>query len=546
MVMKIIKIGSKSGLELFSSIRSEKLKMVLLPEDSEALNVYNYSETEDNSLYLIESMPDKANPLNYNGVSIALKIYFSHLKGDKLKFKIIIWGFEDKTTFFEDCDYSMFLKCPGIEYLQVLSTPDNISYSLGLIDKNDALENLKNIGIKPPTSYKSHHSITNEWAISRWSEYLGNETPLFTEIESSLYFQYLKTIHGLEPIQKNETYLVSNNKRLLLIDDEEGKGWKLFFDKLKLPGSNLKIESIGSDFKHYSTKDEIVRKATDKIKQFNPDTIILDLRLHDADFEENRPKQLTGFMILEKIKKEINKGIQVIIFTASNKIWNYQTLQEVGFDGFIIKESPELSVDESFTAEAISDLKNQLDICFKRSYLKVIYNDTININDSLNKLNYCRDFIETIKNQISMAYYLLSKAKENEEFAYAFVTLYMVLETINKKLVVQNEEDRFWYINGEKLKNWFYDSGKYIENKNHHVKERNPPEWQKLAGLYFQSWKGQNHEFVNETYHLIKYRNGFLHNDKKIKESNIKFQDIYNQKGFINLFEKIKEILGYL
>lgn len=47
--------------------------------------------------------------------------------------------------------------------------------------------------------------------------------------------------------------------------------------------------------------------------------------------------------------KKINPGIQVIIFSATNKVWNLQALQEAGADGFIIKESPENSIDPNFT-----------------------------------------------------------------------------------------------------------------------------------------------------------------------------------------------------
>ena len=46
-------------------------------------------------------------------------------------------------------------------------------------------------------------------------------------------------------------------------------------------------------------------------------------------------KELTGIKILEYIKS-LNKGIQVIITTASNKIWNYENSSNA--NGYILKQ----------------------------------------------------------------------------------------------------------------------------------------------------------------------------------------------------------------
>ena len=83
--------------------------------------------------------------------------------------------------------------------------------------------------------------------------------------------------------------------------------------------------------------------------------MILDLRLHKEDFNNKPIDEITGFKILEKIKNH-NKGIQVIIFSATNKIWNLQALQNAGADGFIIKESPNNNFEPGFTKQSIEKM----------------------------------------------------------------------------------------------------------------------------------------------------------------------------------------------
>lgn len=75
---------------------------------------------------------------------------------------------------------------------------------------------------------------------------------------------------------------------------------------------------------------------------------------------------------MQEIKK-INAGIQVIFFSATNKIWNLQKLQELGADGFIIKESPENSMNPDFTSETILQFKSTIETAFKKRFLKEVF-----------------------------------------------------------------------------------------------------------------------------------------------------------------------------
>lgn len=536
--MKTIKITSVNGQSIISSLEGEQ---ILLPEDGGAINDFQFQKVENNVRYFIEVSPDKNFPINFGGIKIAMQIYFNHLNNNMMQFEIVLFGFDSKESLFWHSIYSYFLKCSNVYYKQIeFNTKWIYPNNIKTIDKKEAIEVLKNIGIKPPTSYKSHHSITNEWSIFRWSSYLGIPTSLEKEVENSLYFQYLKAIYEIDPIDSIKYFLVGKGK-ILLIDDEEQKGWDAFFKRFKLPDDkNLKIKSIGREFKHLENKDLVIDQAIQEIKAFNPDVIILDLRLHDSDFDEHKPEELTGYSILEKIKNEINNGIQVILFSASNKIWNYQALAQIGFDGWILKESPELSVDPQYTQNAVKDLKALIDHCLERGYLKTIFKDIQELSIALGKKSYESNFLEMLKKQLKLSYYLLSKAENNEQFAYAYVSLYMVIEMINKEFESEIVEECY----RDKETNTY--KFKPIERLT---------EWNKIAYLYFKKWMGTNNKFIRDVSFLITKRNGFVHNDRRIldkptinKHGETVFlnHDIYKPEGFINLFGYIKKILNLL
>ena len=106
--MRIIKLISKAYSFLLNEFPGE---FINLPEDSKELNSYIYDkEISNDNYYIIDVSPDLNNPLNYNGVNIALHIYFRHLQEEKLKFLVHLIGFDKKESFFYDCIYSLFLK----------------------------------------------------------------------------------------------------------------------------------------------------------------------------------------------------------------------------------------------------------------------------------------------------------------------------------------------------------------------------------------------------------------------------------------------------
>lgn len=307
------------------------------------------------------------------------------------------------------------------------------------------------------------------------------------------------------------------------------------------------FESIGESFKKKS-REEIIDEAKLKVEDFKPDVVILDLRLHDNDFDTQDSEELTGIKILQEIKK-INKGIQVLAFTASNKIWNFQKMQQYGIDGFILKESPELSQESNFTRKTVTNLRKSIKYALGRKYLRRLYDNNQKIFEKLDGLN--SDFAKEIKSQLSLSYNLLEIAKDKEQFAYAYISLYMVIEMINNEYSIKT--DNKWEIKGVgSLLNWDWDRNeeKYTNSGEEVTVEKNPPQWRKFVGIYFQKWEKDNlqpnYNNIKHVYHLINMRNNFVHKKTmhlKVKDFEI---NIDTHQGYVKLFNFIKDIMNYL
>ena len=424
--MQIFKITTEDSKPVLEKISGGTL--LLLPTENDNLNNFNLPEVKNDSIYIIEAAPDNSNPLNYDGVGIALKIYFHTISNTINKIRIILFGFEDKQSFFQFCTYSNILKCPGIEYIEI--GKDNIEMVLQKPIKELDYENIKksilNIGIKPPTSYKSHHYIANEWSILRWAKALQIKSDslkkIQEEVDSSLYYKYLKSIY---PIKKGENIKkgkLKNSGKILFIDDEVEKGWGIIFKEI----CGVELTVYGSEFKDWNT-EKIISESSNKAKEF--DVVILDLRLHDDDFDENDPKDLTGYKTLKKIK-EHNKGIQVIIFSATNKIWNLQALQEAGADGFIIKESPEISIDSDFTSKSITSIYEIINKCLSMSFLKEVQKKINKIQKNIeNRPDKNEDLFKRMSNGIEIAFSLLSQSRIHDKFFnFSYLAFFQLIE----------------------------------------------------------------------------------------------------------------------
>jgi hypothetical protein len=180
-------LPNNTGIDKFDSI-NDKLKSVLsnitevipFPLD-ELSDCYPENYKKDiPELIFVPTIFDYRNGISYQGVELALRWYF-HLVSLNYNpnFNIVLLGTEDKSAFFINCIYSNFLKCSNVDYLE--NSLENVNqyindYQTKEFDRKAALDKIDLIGIRPPSSYKSHHSIANEWSILRWAKALNLDT----------------------------------------------------------------------------------------------------------------------------------------------------------------------------------------------------------------------------------------------------------------------------------------------------------------------------------------------------------------------------------
>ena len=425
---------NQSYQSIFNNVEIKNVELVTF-EEFQLFFSHIKQSIDEGAILLIPSILDSFNAYSYDGVELALRCYFCYVSNKNSKFRIVVLGSETEAAFWEHCSYSNVLKCPHVDYIQ-----NNIysikAYLSGLesfdwkINWDECIDALKKINISQPASYKTHHSITNEWSIYRWSKYLGIENiAIQKDIEEFLYFNYLKAIYPESKIDDPKSFLITEKGKVLLIDDEAGKGWDTFFKSFFGYSHSVSFDSIGENFKTLSQK-EIVDQTTTKLEAFDPDLVLLDLRLHDEDFETKKPSELTGAKIFDVIKKKINKGIQIVIFSASNKVWNYLPFAS---EGIILKESPDMSVKLNYTKECIQNLRKTVENCLKKKYLKGFYSKIERVEKLILNSNCFEKRTEEIVGCLEIAFDLLTRGVENIEYnAYAYLQLFLVVEEYTK------------------------------------------------------------------------------------------------------------------
>lgn len=268
------------------------------------------------------------------------------------------------------------------------------------------LQRLKTMPV--PANYATHHTIANEWAILRWKEMINwkvvKQEPTLPEhskhILNMLYFKYLNAKHGTHDRFKKEEHKKSpiieglEGKTIVYIDDEFDKGWENIL-RIIFESSGVQFNCY-HDFDKSLTKEQLIRNIENYIATTDADCYILDLRLHEDDFSET--KDLTGHQIAEYIKTQ-NKGNQIVVFSASNKIWNLKEdlfNDKIKATGYALKESPDQNLNRDESKLLFSDFINSVRLACSQSYLKELYNkqkELVKINTYFAKLDSFLDLL---------------------------------------------------------------------------------------------------------------------------------------------------------
>lgn len=350
------------------------------------------------------------------------------------------------------------------EYFDILKTKniylinyDRDAFAESLNKKSSSLtkeelpSELKKLKLNPPKNYFDNHSIANEWAIYRWAKTIGASDSdiekIGEKVNTNIYFKYLQSIYPISEskvIDQNALKIENlNDKKILYVDDEADKGWYEIMCTIIADINGVKeFEYLGDEIRS-KPKEEIIDLIVNKVREQDTDIVILDFRLHPDDFSEKNIQEVTGIKVLKAIK-EMNPGIQIIVFSATNKVWNLQAFQEAGGDGFIIKESPENSVDPDFTFETIFNALKVLKNCSDKTFLKEQYNNFNEIESILKpRTNYKKhsspldkDFVAEILKWFELS--IKINTKENiqiEKITSSYIFLFSVLENLTNRII---------------------------------------------------------------------------------------------------------------
>lgn len=110
-----------------------------------------------------------------------------------------------------------------------------------------------------------------------------------------------------------------------------------------------------------TTRLSAVQKGIKEAVKFDPDLILLDLRLFNEPGIQREVKTLSGAKVLKWLREQF-QSIPVIMTTASNKVWSLEKLLQLGADAFWVKEG----LDERRSAdETVRNYWRVLDLIAK-------------------------------------------------------------------------------------------------------------------------------------------------------------------------------------
>lgn len=370
---------------------------------------------------------------------------------------------------------------------------DNKSFlnSLQIERREESANYINKIHLDLPSNLGDNHSVANKWAISRWVEMINLNRAISIEqpydLIKSLYFKYLvaryRRYDNLKIEERCNVKIEGiQGKIIAYIDDEYDKGWEnVIREIIELNGAKL-VCFKGFDKK--ISREELLHRIYNFIKEYEcADCYLVDLRLHEDDFSTT--EKLTGHLVSQKIKEQ-NKGNQIIVFTASNKIWNLkEEIENIGATAYILKESPELNLKWQDSLSLYNEFVNALIKACSLSYLKSIYTKLNQIKHYLLSYSLFGEKIKEIVAHIDVAFDLLTLSYDKKEYkSYSYLQLFLIIEEYVKLpsviyetatgLYLEKGNERYRLLKDRQLKGnntYIYDSSIVMENGHYILKK---------------------------------------------------------------------------
>jgi CheY-like chemotaxis protein len=405
---------------------------------------------------------------------------------------------------------------------------------------------------------KGGHDIANAWGCFKVAQVIGVDSQIY-QLESIA--KHLKQLYAKYLICKNESFsnekridlnpLKCNGKNILFIDDKSDEGWaELMRNLFKGAGDNFKYvdsSKYKADDLHKSFKDfdGFYNECQSHIGK-DWDLIFIDLRLNpekeDIDNEIIAPTDFSGYKLINEFLTK-NEGYQIIVLTASNKIWNINAALKRGCNSYFIKESPDYNYPISETKKLLDKFKSDIDSCFQKGFLRVLFTNWENAKNK--SANIKTDYIEESNTSLDIAWQQIKSGfldfgfltifqsienYANIKFNYDRVSDSCEVEGVN---VIEsiNSEEKQWILTYEKDKNGDY--FKTVESiQKIHIK---PTTLFKISCLLHIKFK-KDEDFLKDFGKLNKLRNDIAHGGS----NNLATQ--YNLISVLNILEEIRSV----
>lgn len=495
-------------------------------------------------------------------LNIAMHIRLSVEKLKKISFlPIILVSYLPIQTFLKlgDCS-QIFLSRQGVYFCE----PDDVKYAVkeckGLTAENYKNYFLNNIIIRPDAK-TGHHALANQWGVSLLADMANIQIkdPEIIKAKRTLYFKYLNAKNSsIKDIIDNTNKTISipknlfKDSRILFIDDRAKNGWEQILKELFVGATIDTIDKTVNNFDEYSDDEK------NKILSDRYNLILLDLRLNTEEEKETKSEYFSGLDVLKKIKEK-NPGQQVIIFTASNKAWNFKNMSDNGADGYYVKESPEYGFSREISRENYDSFIKEIRKCLKRDKLKIVYKK---LSTFKSKLEDFKD--EKFEERVSLnldsafyyfknAYYVESEDLFKKNISYSFLQLFYIIEDyLNLETVLKKENGIYYVVNDNKKYQILSESNDVVTSEikfnqgGYYTKEidnsqksfdnlRNNTNFKMSAVLIFKYdlENTKSHEWIE----ISSFRNKTAHGGKDLKQKD-KSKYISAHDNIIDFLEK--------
>ena len=204
----------------------------------------------------------------------------------------------------------------------------------------------------------------NAWRLDKEHlEILENEP---NEMNTKMLFTNSGDVHEFrEEVEKYRSSQIKGDcPRILYVDDNADIGWSDIIQVI-IYGKNSpeKFKSLSGTHQNINALcDEVIVD----IKENCRDLVLLDLRLKNETGSFTEICQLSGAKVLIKIREEF-PGIPVMMTTASNKHWSYQSLLSIGANAYWTKEGLDVTSSNNM------DERNEFTIRNYRKFIRSVY-----------------------------------------------------------------------------------------------------------------------------------------------------------------------------